>query len=176
MKGARVILAVFLAAMWGAATARAGSFSDQASLLSPPLRAPSFLFTGRDGAQHTLADYRGRYVLLNFWATWCGPCRAELPTLDALANRLDAHKMVILPVAEDRDGDGIAAFYAAHNVTHLPVAVDGDDLAPSLFNLKGVPTTLIVDPQGLIVARVEGGGDWLSPAAFAFLDRATKNH
>ncbi|MDE2029332.1 MAG: TlpA family protein disulfide reductase [Alphaproteobacteria bacterium] len=139
-----------------------------------PKAAPPFVFEDRGGAQHALSDYHGHYVLLNFWATWCSPCVHELPSLDALQARFGS-RLTILPVSENSDGDGLAAFYRAHGIAHLQIARDPADIAPQLFHLSGVPTTILIDPQGRETARIKGGTNWTSPAMTAFLTAWMKN-
>ena len=143
-------------------------FSDHAHLISPPQKAPPLVFEDARQVQHTLSDYRGRFVLLNLWATWCTPCVKEMPSLDALQKDMGV-QLAVLPVSEDRGDTAVSAFYARHGLTQLPVAVDAAGIAPSAFQTKGLPTTFLIDPQGQEVARFEGTVAWDSPEVLAFL-------
>ncbi|MDR3448434.1 MAG: TlpA disulfide reductase family protein [Alphaproteobacteria bacterium] len=156
-----------------AATPARADFADHMQMLDPPRQMPPLVFENAEGAQHTLADYHGHFILLNVWATWCGPCVRELPSLDQLQAKLGT-RVIVLPLAEDRGDDTVAAYYKLHHLTHLPVAVDRGGIAPSALNLKGVPTTLLINPQGLEVARYQGDADWMSDDALAFINATTQ--
>jgi thiol-disulfide isomerase/thioredoxin len=162
-------LVIFLLCGFTSTSALASSFSDHARISNPPQRMPPLVFDDANGVQHSLADYRGSYVLLNVWATWCGPCVREMPSLDALQKKFEAGKLVILPLSEDRNAASLSAFYRLHALVHLPVAVDSAGIAPSALHLRGLPTSLLVDPHGQEIARFEGDADWNSPEALEFL-------
>ncbi len=134
-----------------------------------PQPVAPFVFEDQNGGQQALSDFRGRYVLLNVWATWCGPCVEEMPSLDALQTRFDAKKLIVIPVSEDRNATLVAAFFRNHGLTHLPIALDHGGRIPAALNIDGVPTTLIIDPQGREIARVTSAVDWVSPDALAYL-------
>jgi len=137
-----------------------------------PRPLPALQFTDAAGAARTLAAYAGHGLVLNFWATWCAPCVAEMPALDALAPRLSAAGLLVLPVSLDRGGAAVVqAFYRSHAVTHLPVLLDARLSAMSALGLSGVPTTLLVDRAGREVGRIEGPVQWNAPDAPAVLGR-----
>ncbi len=126
-----------------------------------PVPAPDLRFTDAAGRKLSLADYRGAGLVVNVWATWCGPCVAEFPTLVAVAPRLAAAKILILPISIDMEGlKVVEAFYAAHQVTGLPILLDPDGSATDTLNADGVPITLLVTPGGQAVGRAEGGANW----------------
>ncbi len=134
----------------------------------PPKPPPPIRFSAADGASRTLADFAGKGVLLNFWATWCAPCKAELPALDALAGRLAADNIVVLPLSSDRDGAAaVRKYYKSHDITHLGVWLDPDGAALHAIAARGIPTTLILDRQGRERALVEGSADWAGAEAAA---------
>jgi thiol-disulfide isomerase/thioredoxin len=127
----------------------------------PPKPPPAIRFTSGDGKPEAIGDFAGKGVVLNLWATWCAPCGAELPSLDALAARLAAAGIVVLPLSSDRDGaTAVQAYYRAHGITHLGIWLDPDGAALSAIGAPGIPTTLILDRQGRELARLEGGIDW----------------
>jgi thiol-disulfide isomerase/thioredoxin len=137
--------------------------------LDPPQPAPALRFTGRDGATKTLADFRGRLVLVNFWATWCAPCRAEMPSLDRLQAKLGP-RLKVLAISEDRRGaDAVDPFLARMKLGALAVYLDSSNDALQAFNLRGLPTSVLIDRDGRMVWRVEGAVDWTSAAAAAKL-------
>ncbi len=126
--------------------------------------APIISFVDLSGQTHSLADYRGSLIALVFWATWCVPCREEMPSLESLAKTLAGEKFVILPVSLDRDGpDAVRRFYEDYKIEKLPIFVAkiGDVL--SAFKLGGIPTTIFIDAEGRAIARVLGDRDWSDP-------------
>jgi thiol-disulfide isomerase/thioredoxin len=134
--------------------------SETITFMDEPVQAPPLVFKDGDGNDHTLSEFRGRYVLLNIWATWCLACRHELPSLDALYGQLDHKKIVVIPVAEDQDLPSIRLFYYTHKISHLPILQDSVGRAPSAYRLKGYPTTIVIDPEGRETARVQGLLEW----------------
>ena len=124
-----------------------------------------------DGTTRTLADYAGKGVVLNLWATWCVPCVAEMPALDELA-ALVAPGIVVLPLSSDRGGAAaVERFYQARSVRHLPVVLDAGGAAARALGVRGIPTTLLIDPLGRERGRLEGGADWSSPDAVAMVKK-----
>ncbi len=137
--------------------------------LDPPQPAPVLHFTARDGAAKTLADFRGEPLLVNFWATWCGPCRAEMPSLDRLQAKLGS-RLKILAISEDRRGaTAVDPFVARMKLATLAIYLDPANDALEAFNLRGLPTSILLDRAGRMVWRVEGGVNWTSAAAEAKL-------
>jgi thiol-disulfide isomerase/thioredoxin len=124
--------------------------------VSPPRPAPETPFATADGESRRVSDYAGKALVVNLWATWCAPCVAELPSLAALARRLAAEGVLVLPVSSDRGGaKAVEAFYAAHKDAALMHAL----------GVRGLPTTYVVDGAGRIVGQEEGGMDWNRPVA-----------
>ena len=131
-----------------------------------PKPLPAIEWAGADGAVRHLAEHAGQGVLLNFWATWCAPCVAEMPSLDRLARAVEADKIAVLPLSSDRGGAAVVErFYKSHGITSLPVLLDARGAAARALGARGLPTTLVLDRSGREVARLEGGADWASPAA-----------
>jgi hypothetical protein len=93
-----------------------------------------------------------------------------MPSLDQLQHALSEQKLIVIPVSEDRGAAVVSAFYQRHNLTHLPIALDTAGVAPSFFKLDGLPTTLLVNPQGEVIDRFEGETDWSSPSALSFFN------
>ncbi len=118
-------------------------------------------FVDADGRPMSLADFRGKQVLLNIWATWCGPCREEMPTLDRLQSRLGSPDFQVVALSIDREGvDVVREFYAELDLRSLRIYVDTSTMAPINLNVLGVPTTLLLDGNGQEVGRYTGPTEW----------------
>ncbi len=127
-------------------------------------------FDGGDGQQLTLADFRGRTVLLNIWATWCVPCREEMPTLDALEAQLGGPGFEVVPLSVDRAGpEVVRKFYAEIGVRHLGLYIDSSMRATFDLQAPGLPTTLLIDAEGRELGRLVGSAEWDAPEMIAFL-------
>ena len=124
-------------------------------------QAPSAPFTGADGQGVTLADFAGKPLLLNVWATWCAPCKAEMPTLDALAQR-ERGKMAVIAVSQDLEGRApVEKFFAETGVKNLEPYTDPDNAILAAFNNAiALPTTILYDSEGKEVWRIAGGVEW----------------
>jgi peroxiredoxin len=168
--GRTLIAAALLGKLEGAARAEDLLDFSHLQMLSPPTPAPDVSFLRTDGSALSLNAARGKGVVLNFWATWCPPCVAELPSLDRLAGTLAGSGIELWTVSEDL-GENAAAkvrkFYDAHGIAHLPVLVDPHGQAADAFGNQGVPTTLLIDQAGMVRARFEGGTDWGEAAVAA---------
>lgn len=140
-------------------------------LQNPPKPAPDVAFYDAAGGRHTLAEYKGRYVLMNFWATWCAPCVAELPALAKLKVRVPG--MALLAVNLDRGDVDAGSFLKSHRAAPLGVLTDKDTVMMKTFVLIGMPTTLLIDPKGNVVARAEGPAEWATPEAVKYFKRIT---
>lgn len=139
------------------------------SRLDPPAPLPPFAFTDAGGKPLHVADYtgaNGRGIVLNFWATWCAPCVAEMPSLALLSRALEGDRIAVLPVSADRGGAGVVTpFFHSHGIEGLPILLDPGSEAVHALRLGGLPTTVLVGPDGLERARLEGSADWGSPEA-----------
>ena len=140
------------------------------TLEKTPQNAPDVAFIDGTGGRHALSSFRGRYVLLNLWATWCAPCVAELPALARL--QAYAPGLRVIPVNMDKGEVDPAAFLKSHKV-RLPVFRDSDTVMLKSFKAYGLPMTVLIDPDGKVVAKAEGPADWDSPEAVAYFKRIT---
>ncbi|WP_431857933.1 TlpA family protein disulfide reductase [Azospirillum sp.] len=140
-----------------------------------PIELPSISIHAADGSRHGLEEFRGKAVVLDLWATWCLPCRAEFPDLDRLQARRGAEGVQVVPVSLDRKGwPAVQKFYADTGVTHLPAFLDEDRALTSVLGAQALPTTLILDRQGREVARIVGPLEWDGPQAEELLARALR--
>lgn len=137
--------------------------------------APDISFEDGERHRRTLADFRGHVVVLNFWATWCGPCIRELPSLDRLQERLKDKGVTVLALSLDRGGvDAVKQFYAANGIHNLDVYVDTTLDAQETFSVPGLPTTVLIDAQGKDRGRLIGPADWNEDAAVELVLSAQK--
>jgi len=139
-----------------------------------PMLSPPFV----DGARRNLKldDFRGRVVLLNIWATWCVPCRDEMPTLDALQARLGGDDFHVLPLSIDRAGfDPVRRFYDEIGIRHLGLYLAEDIRAMMAFAVIGLPTTILINRQGFELGRLAGPSAWDSAENVAFFEAIIAN-
>ena len=133
--------------------------------------APDFTLPTPEGNSVRLADQRGKVVFLNFWATWCPPCRQEMPSMESLYQRLRGREFEILAVSIDRNGeDAVPPFVAKYGLT-FPVLLDPDSKIFRLYGVTGVPETFIVDRNGVILLKIIGSQDWVKEEWLGYFDR-----
>jgi thiol-disulfide isomerase/thioredoxin len=134
------------------------------------LAMPAASFFAPDGRAVTLASFKGKPVLVNLWATWCGPCVAELPTLDALAGRAAGRLEVIVANQDNRETrPRVDSFWATKAFAHLQPYLDPDYHLDTAFGTGQLPTTVLYDKDGKEVWRVVGAMDWDGPRANTLL-------
>ncbi len=161
-------LAVALSACLAAVSAKAFNFA--ATDAGP---VPEVLFQDRDGNERTLADFQGRIVVLNLWATWCAPCRKEMPSLDRLQGELGGDDLEVIALAVDRGDIGkITGFFEELGLANLTVYHDQSAKAGRLLRAPGLPTTLVIDRDGNEIGRVLGDAEWDGDDVIALLNAA----
>lgn len=139
---------------------------------NPPEALPDVAFLDADGAEHHLTEFLGRGMVVNLWATWCAPCVAEMPSLEALSKALAPHDVAVLPLASDRGGAKLVrAWFESHDIAGLPVLLDPKGALARAWQARGIPTTVLVNRDGLGCARLEGAADWGSAEAVALVRR-----
>jgi thiol-disulfide isomerase/thioredoxin len=142
------------------------------SVLEQPRFVPEIRFEDDQGHELTLADFRGRAVLLNVWATWCVPCRQEMPALDRVQARLGGKDFLVIALSIDRKGvEAVRDFYRQVGVEKLAVYVDTSGKGSQGLAIPGVPTTLLIDRDGREVARKMGAAEWDSPQMVSLIER-----
>jgi thiol-disulfide isomerase/thioredoxin len=131
------------------------------SVLDAPRPLPDLTFVDGDGEEMTLKAFEGQFVLLNIWATWCVPCREEMPSLDRLQARLGGPDFKVVPLSIDREGlPAVKAFYEELGLKALGVYVDQSGKASGKLGAVGIPTTLLVDREGREIGRTVGPVEW----------------
>jgi thiol-disulfide isomerase/thioredoxin len=142
----------------------------QMSLHDTPQVMPGFQFEDGSGQPLTLADFAGKVVLLNIWATWCIPCREEMPTLDRLQTELGSLDFEVVALSIDRGGvDAVRKFYGEIGIERLAIYIDSSGNAATELGVVGLPTTLLIDRQGREIGRLVGPAEWDSPEMVGFL-------
>jgi thiol-disulfide isomerase/thioredoxin len=140
---------------------------------SAPKPLPELRFNDADGKEHTLADFRGKVVLLNIWATWCEPCREEMPALDRLQAKLGGERFQVLALSVDQQGPATARkFYAQVGIKALALYIDPTAKAAFTVDAAGLPASLLVDRQGREIGRHLGAVRWDEPEVVQRLRRA----
>ena len=138
-----------------------------------PLDLPDFTVTFGEGGTKSLKNFTGKVVLLNIWATWCVPCRKEMPALDALETRLGGKDFAVVAVNIDKGGsEKAASFLKETGTTHLPLYTDPTGKLFATLKAVGMPTTLIIDPQGCELGYLAGPAEWASEDALKLLGAA----
>jgi peroxiredoxin len=133
--------------------------------------APDFELPSLGGQSVRLSDYRGKVVFLNIWASWCPPCRQEMPSMEALYNRLKDRRFKMLAVSLDRGGEeDVRPFIARFGLT-FPVLLDPENKTFKLYGLTGVPETFIVDKKGVVANKIIGPQDWMSKEWLDYFER-----
>ena len=136
-----------------------------------PQVVPDIAFNDADGRPVRLSDWRGQLVLLNIWATWCAPCKAELPSLDRLQAKLGGKGFTVLALSTDRAGPKAPAqFFSKEGITHLKVFNDKTGEAAIRMKEPGLPLSIVLNEEGQEIARLFGPMEWDSPEMIAQLE------
>ncbi|MCH6576835.1 MAG: TlpA family protein disulfide reductase [Gemmatimonadetes bacterium] len=141
-------------------------------LLDPPRPLPELRFVDGEGRPLTLADFRGKVILLNIWATWCIPCLREMPTLDRLQAKLGGPRFEVVVLSIDIGGIPVVEkFYRALKLDSLGIYVDKTLRVKRDLGIVGIPTTLLIDRQGREIGRLAGPAEWDSKEAIKAIRR-----
>ena len=132
-------------------------------------RAPEITGPSISGGRLDLEALRGRWVLLNFWATWCVPCRKEIPTLVLLAHHMDGQRVVLVSVAMDHDTSRIRHYLQKIPVDY-PVMLGREGTVDARYIGMGLPETYLIDPEGYLVGKAAGSRDWSGSASYRLFD------
>ena len=142
-----------------------------------PREVPEVSFTDIDGEPLTLASFEGRLVVLNFWATWCAPCRVEMPSLNALQQELGGESFAVVTIASGRNPiPAINRFFEDEGVTDLPVYLDPRQTMSRQMGVLGLPTTVVLNPEGQEIGRLRGDADWAGDDALSLLAALMAEH
>jgi len=143
--------------------------------LETPKPLPELTFADGNGREMTMEAFEGQMVLLNIWATWCVPCREEMPSLDRLQAKLGGPDFRVVPLSIDREGlPAVEAFYQELGLKNLGIYVDQTGRASGKLGAAGIPTTLLVDREGRELGRTVGPAEWDSDTVVQFLNKYLK--
>lgn len=149
---------------------REGSMKKLA-FAAEPAEVSQAVFTDPAGGEYRLGDWQGKYVLVNFWATWCAPCRKELPALDALNRDFGGDRFAVVTIATGRNPlPAIERLFAEVGVESLPILLDPKQVLARETGVLGLPVTLVLDPEGREIARMSGDAEWNSDSARAIVE------
>ncbi len=129
-------------------------------------QASDFVLNDLDDNPHSLSDYHGQVVIINFWATWCPPCREEMPSMQSAWEQLEKEGILMFGIDVGEDEDTIFQFMANYPV-EFPILLDQDSKVINRWPVLGLPTTFVVDPDGKIAYRAIGGREWDAPDLLA---------
>lgn len=154
--------------MGGAAQGQDARQPMTLSRVAAGTEVPRFALSGLDGTSMDSDSWRGKVIVVNFWATWCGPCKEEMPALGRLHQALDPKEAAVVTVTTDLQPDGIRAFLGQLGLK-LPVLLDAEQDVSRSFMVRGLPTTILIGKDGREVGRAIGPRDWDSPEAVALV-------
>lgn len=140
--------------------------------VSPPASMTETAFFDATGKPLSIADFKGRGVVMNFWATWCVPCVKEMPALSRLKQMVSGDGVDVLALSIDRAGAKIVKkFLKRNNISNLDILIDKKSAVMRKNKITGLPTTLLIDPEGMVRGRVQGKAEWDHPQVVSFLKR-----
>ncbi len=143
-------------------------FQAQRSAVPSSFPAPDFALVDLNGHTHRLSDYRGKIVFLNLWATWCPPCRDEMPSMERLYRRLANTSFSMLAISQDTDPNESVRPFVEQLGLSFPILVDSEGKVPPKYGVTGYPETFIIDPNGAVIDHIIGPRNWESEASYRY--------
>jgi peroxiredoxin len=169
-----LLLALAGAVFSAADDARVTSIAQRGAV-KPGEPAPNFQLRDMNGRTMSLSDLRGKVVLLNFWATWCGPCRVEMPAMERLYRTYDRKDFEILAVSTDAQGVAVTRPFQQENHLTFPILHDADFRVGLSYGARTLPMTFMVDRQGIVRQHIFGARDWEAPEAHQLIELLMKS-
>lgn len=131
--------------------------------------APEFNLEDQDGNFLKMSDYKGKVVIVNFWATWCPPCREEMPSMERLYREFESQGLVMLAVNVEANGKQMVAKFLQKTPHSFPILLDSDNIAQNAYGVFRFPESYIIDRNGVVVEKIIGGRDWMSGSIFKLI-------
>ena len=138
--------------------------------------AYDFTLKNLDGKEISLRQFRGKYLLINFWATWCGPCKIEMPSLEILYSQFKSDKFEMLGISNDMFGDQVVRPYIKANNLTFPMLLDQRMTVSHKYGIVSLPTTFLIDPLGKIIGVLQGAEDWSAPETLLYFESLLKGN
>ncbi|SEA54563.1 Peroxiredoxin [Desulfuromusa kysingii] len=132
--------------------------------------APDLTLTNMQGEAVTLSQFKGKVVILNFWATWCPPCREEMPSMEQLHRDLESKGLVLLAVNVEENGQQAVTQFLQKTPYSFPILLDSESVAQNTYGVFRYPESFIIDRNGVVVEKIIGGRNWLSGATFELIN------
>ncbi|WP_321372260.1 TlpA disulfide reductase family protein [uncultured Desulfuromusa sp.] len=132
--------------------------------------APDFTLTNMQGEEVTLSQFRGKVVILNFWATWCPPCREEMPSMERLYRDLESKGLVMLAVNVEENGKEAVTQFLQKRSYSFPILLDSENVAQNTYGVFRFPESFIIDRNGIVIEKIIGGRNWLSGPTFKVIN------
>src|SRR5438045_2182061 len=169
----RLILILAIAALAIIGPVAAATAPQNFVLHDTPKALPEISFADDAGRPHTLADFKGRVVLVNLWATWCAPCRKEMPSLSALERQMGSKDFEVIAISLDRKGAAAAQSYLKETgATDLALFLDPSAATLDQLQAIGLPASVLIDRRGNEIGRMLGPAEWSSPEAITLVKTA----
>jgi peroxiredoxin len=134
------------------------------------VKAPDFSLQDLNGKKFGLNQFKGKVIFINFWATWCGPCKEEMPSMEVLHKQFKEKNFVLLAVSVDYEGQKLVKEFIHKYQYTFPVLVDPNCNTLDLFQVKGIPATFLIDKRGRMVGKALGPRDWESPEVVSLIN------
>jgi len=164
-------LILYLLALFNGLALAAGPLSKIA--IAPQAErssAPGFVAERLDGGKSALNDFKGKVVLLNFWATWCMPCRKEMPSMQALWQKYSEKDLLVVAISIDEGAKSQVASFIKRLKLGFPILLDPEGKVSDLYKVSGLPASYLIDRDGKLISHIVGSEDWASAEAFSLMD------
>jgi peroxiredoxin len=136
--------------------------------------ASNFTLENLEGKEVSLSQFRGKFLLINFWATWCGPCKIEMPSLEELYRKFKSDNFDMLGISNDMFGDKVVRPYVKAAKITFPMLLDQRMIVSRQYGIVSLPTTILIDPKGIIIGVLQGAEDWSAPETLLYFEDLLK--